>query len=113
MGAPGLQLHFHQRKPPVGLQHLILRDHSLGVRSRMVVDHCLVLRRILPVIVGQGRFLRLRYALDQTKVKLLDLPLPDGFVQDPEGLGVLGYDDDAPGVPVDPVAERRRKGRLF
>ena len=32
---------------------------------------------------------------------------PDFLVEDPEGFGILGGDDNAPGVPVNPVAQGR------
>ena len=39
------------------------------------------------------------------EIGFLDLVVPDLFVEDAQGLGVLGGDDDAAGVPVNAVAE--------
>ena len=43
---------------------------------------------------------------------LQNLAVTDGFVHAAEGGGILGGDDEPLGVPVDAVAERRRKGLL-
>ena len=46
------------------------------------------------------------------EVALVDLTIPDLLVDDPQGLGVFGGDDDAAGVAVDAVAQRRGEGVL-
>ena len=46
------------------------------------------------------------------EIGFLDLVVPDLFVEDAQGLGVLGGDDDAAGVPVDAVAEGGGEGIL-
>ena len=49
-------------------------------------------------------------AQGDAQVPLVDLPVPDFFVDDAQGLGVFGGDDDAAGVAVDAVAQGRGEG---
>ena len=44
------------------------------------------------------------------EVALVQFPVPYLLVDDPQCLGVLGRDDDAAGIAVDTIAQRRRKG---
>ena len=51
-------------------------------------------------------------AQGDAQVPLVDLPIPDLLIDDAQGLGVFGGDDDAAGVAVDAVAQGRGEGVL-
>ena len=51
-------------------------------------------------------------AQGDAQVALVDLPVPDLLIDDAQGLGIFGGDDDASGVAVDAVAQGRGKGVL-
>ena len=50
--------------------------------------------------------------MDDTQISLVDLPVFDLLVQNAQRLGGFRCDDDAAGVSVDAIAERRRE-RVF
>ena len=47
------------------------------------------------------------------QIPLVDLPILDLLIHHPQGFRRLGGDHDAPGVPVNPVAQRRGEGVFF
>ena len=51
-------------------------------------------------------------AQGDAQVALVDLPVPDLLIDDAQGLGIFGGDDEASGVAVDAVAQGRGKGVL-
>ena len=112
MRPSGQEFHFHEGHVLRGLEDPVLRLDGLGARSGVFVDIDPVLLLVLPQIAFEDPCGRLRRAVDGTQVELVDLPVLHLLVQDTQRLGGLGRQDDAAGVPVDAVDERRCKGLL-
>ena len=113
VGAAGEQPAFHQTQGALGLDGAVLGDGGLGAGLRLLLHKDLVFLGVLEEVVLQPPLRGLRPPLDGAEIILLDLPIPDLVVQNPQRLGVLRGDDDAAGVPVDPVAEGGGEGILL
>ena len=85
---------------------------GLGAGLGLVGDEDPVFLGILEKIALQAALGGLGCSLHNGKIPLVQLPVLDLLVHDPQGLGGLGGDDDAAGVPVDPVAQGGGKGVL-
>ena len=110
MGAAGDELTLHQGQAVADLQGLVEGDGSPPAGHRRLVDGDLVLALVLGEEALQLALRRVHAAVDGTQVVLFDLPVLDFLVHDAQGLGGLGGDDDAAGVPVDAVAQGGGEG---
>ena len=77
-----------------------------------MVEGDLLFHLVLPKEALDAALRRLGPPQGHTEVGLFDLVAPDFLVEDPQGLRVLGGDDDAPGVPVNAVAQGRGESVL-
>ena len=112
VGAAGDQVAFQQGQPPSAGQRPIFGHRRPGTGHGTGLDKDLLLGLVLPQIPLQRAIRRLDLPHDGTQVQLDQLPIPNLLVHHPQRLGGLGSDDDAAGVPVDAVAQRRREGVL-
>ena len=112
MGAAGNQLALDEGEPVPPGQRPVFGHCGAAVGHRPVVDGDLLLRLVLEQEALQRPLPGLEGAHAHAKISLFQLPIPNLLVHHPEGLGGLGGDDDAAGVPVDPVAEGGGKGVL-
>ena len=110
VGASGDQLTFHKGKSFGGGNDLVIGLAGLGTGLRGVGDKNPVFLGILEKISLQGAFLGFRAALHNGKIPLVHFPVLNLLVDDPEGLGGFCGDDDAAGIPVDPVAQGGGEG---
>ena len=111
--AAGDELALDERKSVFALERLIARGAGLRALLRQLRDVHAVFDRILEKITSERTFAWLRRAVDDAEVALVQLAVLDLLIQNPQRLGVFCRDDDATGVAVDAVAERRGKGVLF
>ena len=112
VGAARQQLHLQQGQLPTVLQRPVAGNGGLAAGNGPVVYGHLL---FLLVLQQEAGYLPLRGSWrphGDAEVALVDLPIPDLLVDDPQGLGVFGGDDDAAGVAVDAVAQRRGEGVL-
>ena len=112
VGPAGDELALHQTEAVPRIQDLVVGLTALGTGLGLVADEDTVFLGILEQIPLEAPLFALGHALDDGKIPLVQLPVLDLLVHDPQGLGGLGGDDDAAGVPVDAVAERRGEGVL-
>ena len=112
MGAAGLQPDLHQAQFPPALQHLIVGDGGLAAGDRLVVHGDLLFLLVLQQEALHPALRPLRAPHGDAQVALVQLPAADLLVDDAQRLGVLGGDDDAPGVAVDAIAQGRGEGVL-
>ena len=110
MGAPRFQPTFHQAQAAPAHEGAVIRHGGPrpGLRAAAHIDP--VLLRVLEKKTLQGPFRRAGNAQHGAEIALVQLPVPDLLVEDAQGLRILGGDDDAPGVAVDAVAQRRGEG---
>ena len=111
--AAGDELAFDERKAVFRLQRPIERTAGLRARLRRFGDVDAVFDSVLEEVALEFAVTRLKRAVDDAEIALVDLAVFDLLVQDAERLGGLGGDDDAAGVAVDAVAERGREGMLL
>ena len=112
VGAAGDELALHQGQAVPAVQGAVAGQAGLGPGLGPVGDVDPVFCRILEQEALQFAGGGLHSALDDRQVVLLQLPVPDLLVQDPQGLGGLRRDDDAAGVAVDAVAQGGGEGVL-
>jgi len=112
VGSAGDKLAFDQTQTISGVQHLVVGLGGLGSGLGLVGDEDPVFLGILEDVPLQAPLFALGYALDDGQIPLVQLPILDLLVHDPQGFGGLGGDDDAAGVPVDAVAQGGREGVL-
>jgi len=112
MGAACEQLRLHQREGASGLQGLVERLRGLAAGDRVMVYADELFPFVLQEEALQLAFRRRYLPQRDAEVLLYDLPVADLGGKDAQRLGVFGGDDDAAGVAVDPVAQRRGEGIL-
>ena len=105
VGAAGEKLGLHQAQLPAGLYGAVEGDGGLAAGDGAAVDLYLVFGLVLQEKALDAALGRVGAAYGDAEVSLGDLAVSDLVVQDAQGLGGLGGDDDAAGVSVDPVAE--------
>ena len=95
VGAARQQLHLQQGQLPTGLQRPVAGNGGLAAGNGPVVYGHLL---FLFVLQQEAGYLPLRgpwRTHGDAEVAFVDLPIPDLLVDDPQGLGVFGGDDDA------------------
>ena len=112
VGAARQQLDLQQGQLPPGLQGPVAGDGGFPAGHRPVIDRHLLFLLVLQQEAGHLPLRGTGAAQGDAQVPLVDLPVPDFFVDDAQGLGVFGGNDDAAGVPVDAVAQGRGEGVL-
>ena len=110
VGAARQQTAFHQRQPAPAFESPVKGDGGLAAGHRLVEEPNLLFGLVFQQEALNFSLRLLGPAHGDAKVGLFQLVGPDLLVDDPQGLRVLGGDDDTAGVPVDPVAQRRGKG---
>ena len=110
VGPAGDQLALHQRKPLAAGQDLVAGLAAFGTGLGGIRHEYPVFLGVLEQIALQCPLLRLGGPLHNGQIPLVQLPVFDLLVHHPQGLGGLGRNDDASGVPVDAVAQGRSEG---
>lgn len=113
MGAARQQLHLQQGQLPPGLQGPVAGDGGLAAGDGAVVHGHLLFLLILQQEAGYLPLWGTGTTQGDAQVALVDLPVPDLLIDDAQGLGIFGGDDNASGVAVDAVAQGRGKGVLL
>ena len=113
VGAPGDELAAHQGEPVPDGQGLVQCDGRLGPRPGTAAHgdlfFCLIFQNVALQPAGGAR----ESSVDYAEVVFFQLTVPDLLVHHPKSLRRFGGDDDAPGVPVDTVAQGGGKGPLL
>ena len=112
VGSAGDQFAFDKRQPVFRLQDLISRGAGLRALLRRAGDVDAVFDGVLKEIPFQRALRRLRRAVDDAKIALVNLAVLDLLVENAQRLGGFCGNDNAAGVAVDAVAQRGRK-RVF
>ena len=112
MGPAGDETALHQGQSIALGQGPVEGDSGAAAFHGAVMDKDLLLSLVFYQEIFQLAFGRLGGTQNDTEIGLLHLPVLDFLVHDPQGLGVLGGNDDAAGVPVDAVAQGGSKGVL-
>ena len=110
MGAAREQLHLYQGQLSPALKGLISGHGGLGPGHRLVKHKYLL---FLLVLAQEVLHLPRRWpgcAQGDAEVTLGQLVVTDFIVDDAQGLGIFGGDNDAAGIAVDAVAQGRGKG---
>ena len=105
VGTAGDQLAFHQGQAVFGYQSFVIGLAGLCTCLRGVGDKDPVLFGILEKVTLQAAVSGLRCAFHNGQIPLVQLPVLDLLVHDPQGFCGLGGDNDAAGIPVDSVAQ--------
>ena len=112
MGAAGEQLDLEQREAVPLLQHPVMGGDGPRTRFGFFQDIDPVLLLVFFEVSLKRRLPRLRQAMDDAQIILVDFPVPQLVVEDPQGLRVFSRDDDPAGVSVDAVDQRRSERLL-
>ena len=112
MGPSGYQLALHQGQAVSGLKRPVVGQGGFGAWLRLCCDVDPVLDGILENLPTQGPLGRDHGPVNDCQVSLVQLPVLYLLVENPQGFGIFGGDDNAAGIPVDPVAQGRDKGGL-
>ena len=113
MCTAGDQLAFHQGKTVPGGKGAVIGLTGSGTGLGGIGDEDPVLLGVLEKIAFQRAVPGLGGAFDDGQVPLIQFPVFDLLIHDPEGFGSLGGDDDAAGIPVDAVAKGGCEGVFF
>ena len=113
MGPSCDQFAFHQGQAVGAGQHLIIGLTGLGSRLRRIRHKNSVFLGIFKKIPLQTALFPFRCSLHDSQVALIQFPVLDFLVHDPEGLCSLCCYDNAAGIPVDAVTQRRCKRILL
>ena len=111
--APRQQPALHERELTLTAQHAVLRYRGLAARLGLILYKDLVLLCVLEQIVLKPPGSGARPAGYGTEIELLNLSVTYFLVEDAQRLGIFCRNDDAAGVAVDAVAERRGEGVFF
>ncbi len=107
MGASGEKLDFQQGQPFPFLQHSVTGGDGTGALPAAagggVQNGDLIAFFILFQIAQEGILFFFQYPVDDAEVIFLNFPVLQLVVENAQGRGGFGGDDDAAGVPVDPV----------
>ena len=101
VGAACQQAAFHQGEAVPAFQGLIKGDGSLAAGHRLMEETDLFFCFVLQQKALNFPLRPLGTAHSDAEIGLFQLVGPDLLVDDPQGLGVFGSDDDAAGVAVD------------
>ena len=113
MGSSRDQLAFHKRQAVPGGKGFVVCLAGLGPGLRAVRHENTVFDGVFEKIALEAPFFGLWGAFYDGQIPLVDFPVLDLLIHDPQGFGGFGCDDNAPGVPVDAVAQGGGEGVLF
>ena len=105
MGPAGDQFAFHQAQTISGLQRLVFCDAGFGALLALLCDIDPIFDGVLEEVTAQGALGGLGCAMDDTKIALVQLPVLDFLIEDPQTLSIFCCNDDTAGVAVNPVAQ--------
>ena len=110
VGAPGNEVTLHQRQAVFHCKGLIHCNSGLGSGLGAGTDIDLLFHFVFKNIALQLSRWGLHFALDHTEIILVELPVLDLLVHDPQTFGGLSGDDNAPSVAVNAVTQGGGKG---
>ena len=109
VGTTGNQFTFHQGQAVLCGQHLVIGLAGFGARLHLICDKHPILLFILEKVALQASLPAIGRSFHNGKIALIQFPVLDLLIHDPQRNRSFCGDNDATGVAVNAVAQGDRK----